>query len=191
VGDVDGLSVPDDAVTYSAEEVRRAEAKAYRLGVEAAVGGLAAGVADVDGVGRLMPRGFVSGYATVWAMSVRVLRATVRDENGRVGVRGTPGGLRTSSGRTAVRGGARSGGVRKGAQNEAFGSVRAGVFRDKIDRQLRKLSRDMDAWFLAEGSGKSGGVLPRRCSKCGRYGEDNWSWCPWDGARMETVDSDG
>jgi len=56
----------------------------------------------------------------------------------------------------------------------------------RVDRKLRALAREIEA-ELAGGS--KGDV--RKCTRCGRFGEDNWNWCPWDGAAMESGDHNG
>lgn len=61
------------------------------------------------------------------------------------------------------------------------GNEAALLFKQRLDRKLRTLAREMRAW-LDRDTVKAG---VRRCTKCRRYAEDTWVYCPWDGSPTE------
>lgn len=65
-------------------------------------------------------------------------------------------------------------------------SVRLMAAKSRVDRKLRALAREIE---LELEGGKKGDV--RKCTRCGKYAEDTWSYCPWDGAPTQSEDRDG
>jgi len=68
-----------------------------------------------------------------------------------------------------------SGGVR---------SERLLALKSRIDRRLRVLAREI----RNEIEGRENVNVVRRCTKCKKYGEDTWAWCPYDGSPMQSDD---
>lgn len=133
---------------------------------------------------RALPDDFVYRYELLW---LRVFTSAV---GGRPG--GTPPVtvakarrvVRTSTGQTETRGGASGGKKLAGAsERTVVANDEALAFKAKVDRKLRAISRDMRVW-LGDGGAKAG---VRRCSRCRKFGEDTWTFCPWDGQPMEEV----
>lgn len=62
-------------------------------------------------------------------------------------------------------------------------SSRLMAVKARVDRKLRGLAREIEKEL--EGGGK-GDV--RKCTRCGKYAEDTWNYCPWDGAPTQSED---
>lgn len=142
---------------------------------------------DVGGVHtevmRMLPEQFLLRYEVLW---LRGLKGGVSG-----GGYGDPDSAvepakrvtRVSTSQTETRGAARSGGRRQGVSGRTLlGDLRAVAFRNKIDRKLRALAREMARW--ADDDEKS---LVRRCTKCRVWTEEGWNFCPRDGAPTEDV----
>lgn len=90
--------------------------------------------------------------------------------------------VRISTSQRETRGGAK--GSRKAGPSDPIRDPAALVFKGKVDRKLRKLAREMRVWL-------DGGVAHnsvRRCTRCRRFADETWLYCPHDGARTEEVD---
>jgi hypothetical protein len=93
--------------------------------------------------------------------------------------------VRVSTNQTETRGGASSGKKLAGASTkDTISSDRALEQLRKVDRRLRTLARDMAMYI---GGDEARGSV-RRCSRCKRYGDGDWLYCPRDAAPMEEVD---
>lgn len=201
------LSVNDDERVWDDREVRvmverareegRSDGKVE--GWEAALDAVGArrrlaGGGGYDGMGelrRLVGERFANAIEGVWEASLRQLRSTVPGGNGGLGVRVGREGFRPAKGltdrRLVMRGAAGSGG---GGGAGSGGSDGGGVIRDEealrfkaqVERKIRKLTREMELW-LARGSEKRTGAVGR-CTKCKRWTEEKWVFCPWDGERV-------
>ena len=129
----------------------------------------------------LLPEDFVFRYEL---LCMRVFGRAVLSRGGsgdRVVVHGARRVTRVSTGQTETRGGAR----RNGVVHTDGVEVNDAALRMKrrIDRKLRLLARDMKAW-MGDDNARAG---VRRCSRCNRYAEDTWTFCPWDGAPTEEM----
>lgn len=128
-----------------------------------------------------LPDDFVFRYELLW---LRCFAAAVG---------GRPGGalpaqvakarrvVRTSTGQTETRGGAHGGKLAGAAEKTTVANDAALAFKASVDRRLRKIARDMRAWL--GGDDARAGV--RVCTRCRRFGEDTWTFCPYDGQPME------
>lgn len=90
---------------------------------------------------------------------------------------------RTSTGQTETRGGAK-GSRKSGGSKDMIRSEAAFNYKSKIDRKLRKLTREIKTWL--QGSGEYRDDV-RRCTVCRKFGEPEWLYCPQDGKPMESV----
>jgi len=93
---------------------------------------------------------------------------------------------RTSTGQTEVRGLATRGKSPLPKGGADVRSIRLMAVKTRIDRRLRTLAREIRDEL--EGRKNAGAV--RRCTRCKKFGEDSWSWCPYDGAPMESADQE-
>lgn len=132
---------------------------------------------------RMMPEILVDAYA---ALCVAALSDGTEGKGGRgeeIRVQPRVRAWRTSSNQTETRSGAKASTQKGNAGGPTVKSVRMLALKSLIDRKLRKLAREIES-RMAGGTGESA----RKCSRCGKYGEDNWIWCPWDGAAMQSAD---
>lgn len=129
---------------------------------------------------ELMPRGFVDAYegliTELYSGGSLGTAGSTDADSARAGVGGTR--WRTSTNQTETGGGARSAGV-DGSQRSVIRDGRLLVLKEKIDRQLRKLARDITS---------PGVAATRQCTGCRRFCDSTWSWCPWCGKRTEEID---
>lgn len=94
--------------------------------------------------------------------------------------------VRVSTNQTETRGGASGGKKLAGSSTkDTISSDMALEQLRKVDRRLRTIAREM-AVFLGGEQMRGGSV--RRCSRCKRYGDGDWLYCPRDAAPMEEVD---
>lgn len=133
----------------------------------------------------LLPEGFLHGYEQLW---VRMSSGRVRErDDPNAAVASVPSGakIRMNSGERDARGSARAGGKRAGVSaRNVIADVRAAALKARVDRALRKLGRDMREYLDKGGNGKAS---VRRCTRCRGWAEDNWAFCPRDGAATEEV----
>lgn len=210
VGERDGhgLSVDDDARVWDAREMAVVRRDAWVDGWNEALrvvrgrhemrGGRGAGMGGGEGddLRRLVGERFANALEGVWLASLRYLRGTVGDENG--GLRGAVGSgrIRRPEGLTdrrlvigGARGGARNGGVGRGGVNEGGLVVdeAALAFKARVERQIRKTTREMEAWLENRSSLRKGNdaLRARKCVRCRRYAEEKWMFCPFDGAEVK------
>lgn len=131
---------------------------------------------------RMMPEVLVDAYAALCAEALRD-GTEGRREDSSPRVKGKPLGWRISSNQTETRAGAKTSGKKGPVGGPEIKSRRMFVLKEKIDRKLRKLAREIES-RMAGGTGE----MSRKCSRCGKYGEPDWIWCPWDGAAMQSED---
>lgn len=130
---------------------------------------------------RMMPEILVDAYGALVSMCLTDGTEGTKVQDLRVPPRVR--GWRTSSGQTETRGGAKASGKKGGAGGPTVKSARIMALKTSIDRKLRKIAREIE-------NRMAGGIAetPRKCTRCGKYGEDTWIWCPWDGAAMQSED---
>jgi hypothetical protein len=93
--------------------------------------------------------------------------------------------VRTTTGQTETRGGAKAGKKLAGAAERSVISSEAALrFKQKMDAEIRKINRTMKAWLTDEAA-RVGTSVGRRCSACKRFGDESWAWCPYCRAPME------
>jgi hypothetical protein len=131
---------------------------------------------------RALPGDFIFLYEQLFA---RCFSASGGGASGEVGVVGARRVTRVSTSQTETRGPAKRG--FKGQPSDVLRDVRALAFKARIDRDLRKLSRRMRNWIEEGGSGKAHNSV-RRCTRCRKYADELWSFCPFDGAPTEEWD---
>lgn len=133
-----------------------------------------------------MPGNFIYRYELLW------LKAFGRSVGARKGgvdpnpVHRANRRVRTSTGQTETRGGARTrGGVAGADDRDVIENHAALRMKQRVDRKLRSLARDIAVWMHDDDA--RAGV--RRCSKptCRRFAEDTWTHCPWDGYPTEEM----
>lgn len=124
-----------------------------------------------------LPSDLEENYELLWAMALRAPQAVSSGDPVQK-ARGLPV-TRLSTSQTETRGGAK-GSRKSGKSADLIRSEAAFVFKGRMDRKLRKLSREIKAWM--EGSEST--VEVRRCSVCRQYGDSEWLYCPKDGKPM-------
>lgn len=134
---------------------------------------------------RMMPMPLVEAYG---ALCVGALSDGMEGRGIVTDLRAKPKTVRsrTSSGQKETRGLAKvsKSPVPRGGADVR--SVRLMAAKARVDRKLRALAREIENEL--EG-GKKGDV--RKCTRCGKYAEDTWTYCPWDGAPTQSEDRDG
>jgi len=90
---------------------------------------------------------------------------------------------RVSTGQTETRGGAK-GSRKSGGSKDFIRSEAAFNEKSRIDRKLRKLTREIKAWLRDSHEARDD---VRRCTVCRKFGEPEWLYCPRDGKPMESV----
>lgn len=159
------------------EEERRRRWEVAR----AAEGGVNARVMRVDGDRAFLPPdlervyGLLCGEALVQPAAAYV-GDPIEKAKGRMVTR-------TSTGQTETRGGAK-GSRKSGGSKDFIRSIAAFNYKTKVDRKLRKLTREIKTWL--QGSGEYRDDV-RRCTVCRKFGEPEWLYCPQDGKPMESV----
>lgn len=131
---------------------------------------------------RMLPGALVDAYGTlcVGALSdgmegngiVRDLRAKPKTTRSR-----------TSTGQTETRGLAKASKSPVPRGGADVRSIRLMAAKSRVDRKLRSIAREIEKEL--EGGGK-GDV--RKCTRCGKFAEDTWNYCPWDGAPTQSED---
>lgn len=130
---------------------------------------------------RTLPSDFVETYQLLFERAL-VVPGSPRGNSAEVGVVGASRVTRLSSGQTETRGGAKSG-KKSGGSRVPIRDERALVFKGKMDRKLRAITREIKGWLREESF-----EALRRCTVCRTFGEPGWLYCPRDGKPMETVD---
>jgi hypothetical protein len=92
---------------------------------------------------------------------------------------------RVSTNQTETRGGAKSGGRAGLSTRSVVVSDKAAALKSKVDRKLRAIARDVVTIMAPADRVRLGS---RRCVRCKKFAEGEWSYCPWDGSRTEEVD---
>lgn len=141
----------------------------------------------VDGVEvevyRLLPSGFLREYEGLCLRAFLPLNGTPGGDPS-VGVaEGRAVRVRTSTGQTETRGAAHNRKRQGLSQRGVVGDERALRLKDKIDRKLRALAREIRGVENGEVRNEM-----RRCSRCRTFAEGDWLYCPRDGAPTEQVD---
>jgi hypothetical protein len=90
---------------------------------------------------------------------------------------------RTNTNTEQTRGVAKATGKKGSVGGPTVKNARLLALKTSIDRKLRKIAREIESRM--EGGT---GMPARKCSRCGKYGEDNWIWCPYDSAVMQSED---
>jgi hypothetical protein len=194
-GSSDGDGVGDDVVgspdepMYSAVEVKRWYERGWERGFAEGQcsdggGGVRRAVLLSDEA-RMLPAVLLGAYSRLWAAALRQPGSTVGPDTRGMYGRHRVKGPRTSTGQSE----AMSGTGAKRAVNVSQGGVvkseRWLALKGRVDRKLRKVAREI----MEEMQGGTGRLKTvRRCVGCKKYGESDWSWCPFDGKRMEEVE---
>jgi hypothetical protein len=154
--------------------------------------------------GRILPEGFALAYEMLWVRALGdggpgagVGNHPLNGSAGTVGVagRGAPGGKvenagwRLSSGQTDAVG--RTAGPQKkpvGKTSRTLKDERAFRFKQKIDRELRRLGKKIEAFEDGRNIDSAG---QRVCTgRCKRFGDADWAYCPVCAGPMREVERD-
>lgn len=136
---------------------------------------------DSDLVLRFLPDSFVDWYA-------RLIDAGLRTQQSSGGAGSLPGtGMVKNDKRWPVKSGQASGipsrgagGVGRTESPSPIISERAIAKRRAVDKQLRRLARELQAWHQGDSV-----VRTRKClGRCKRIGEADWLYCPNCGGMM-------
>ncbi len=152
-------------------------------------------VANASGVGEMLPEQFAAAYEALWVGTFRDGDVDGGGDGGRSAhpMSGGSAVLGRADGSGAIRSRAHSGQIESVGTKVVSGSGRAGggkhsrktsnalrderLFRekDKIDKRLRRLAREIVA--ILEGTEST--EHARRCGgRCGRLGQGDWLYCP-------------
>lgn len=167
-----------DDETLTDQMIEDARAEGYAKGREDQKNASRVRLALMSDELRMMPELLVDAYAELCSAAL----SDGTEGSSREDVRVLPRTLswRTSSSQTETRGLAHSSGKKGSSGGPNVKSSRLLALKSRVDRQLRKIARQI----IADMEG--GKTAPRKCSRCGKYGEDTWVWCPWDGGAMQS-----
>lgn len=142
-----------------------------------------------------LPRGFCDAYEQLWYRGV-----AAKGTDGGSDERGRGNLAKAELGRAE---GGRSGGAGKRRSHKKYWVIadeQALEIKDRVDKRLRGIAREI-GYELAEIDQlrKSGGYVvksehqramsQRSCGGCGRFVEDRWDYCPYDGSRIGVNES--
>jgi hypothetical protein len=130
---------------------------------------------------RMLPPVFLGSYEELVLRCFPVLRGEVEKDPNSAVAEGRALRVRTSTGQTETRSGAHNARRSGLSQRDPLGSERAIRLRARIDRKLRALAREINA------AGERRDQL-RRCTRCRKFADTDWLYCPRDGAPTEQVD---
>ena len=133
---------------------------------------------------RMMPDTFVDAYGALWEAALVHPESSRGNSDANIRVAPRVRRARTSTGQTETRGPAKRG-KGGGSGKDVVKNEAALAAKQRIDRKLRKLTREMSL-FLS--SSEEERPVPRKCIRCKKYGEDEWAYCPYDGAAMMSED---
>jgi hypothetical protein len=133
---------------------------------------------------RVLPSGFVTAYLALHLKALGISQSSGASDVGVAQAKAS--GPRTSTSQTETRGGAKPGKKLAGAAGkQVIKNAAALAHKAKVDRKLRSITREVWVWMREDTTARSS---VRRCTRCKKYGEDTWSFCPYDGQAMEEVD---
>lgn len=131
---------------------------------------------------RRLPDDFVFSY---FLLSSAALSDGLEGQNDGVEVALARRITRVSTSQTETRGAARPGGRAGLSTRGVVKDERMLALKSRIDRKLRALARDIRRGMAPSDPIRSG---VRRCTRCKKYAESDWAWCPWDGGRTQELD---
>jgi hypothetical protein len=134
----------------------------------------------------LLPEEFIGRYIWLWEKALGP--AGSGEAAGRQAARN--GGLGLARTRTEKKGVVPTGASPTQKKWKRMGlSVRdekALELKDRIDRRLRAIARDIRAY---EVEGMMAKQQTAQCISCRRMGDPNWKFCPYDGSLMNVIES--
>jgi hypothetical protein len=157
----------------------------YREGYEAGVAAQKARLTLVADELRMLPQSFVDAYGALWGASLRHPQGTLGPDERDMVVAPRVKRARTSTGQTETRGVAKAE-KRRGRSVDPVLSLRYLREKARIDRKLRKITREIEAVL----SGGRGLTVVKRCPKCQRFGDEEWVFCPREGAMLMVVEEE-
>lgn len=124
----------------------------------------------------MLPAEFVRGYSDLFHRALNTGEDGMGERNDSKAELGRAAGKRTEEGRGAARKGKGSRGVFSIRSDKALGE------KERVDRQLRKLARQMrDAGNAGTGKetvARCGEGVEQEALGCGRWVESSWKYCP-------------
>lgn len=164
-------------------EIEDARAEGYARGVEQGSATARVRLALLADELRMMPSVWVDAYGLLAAGALSDgLEGRGVDSNPKVKPKVTR--VRTKTSEVETRGLASRTKASTPQGGAEVRSLRLLSLKGRIDRRLRSLAREIQTEL--EGKKNAGAV--RRCTRCKKFGEDTWNWCPYDGAAMESDD---
>jgi len=157
----------------------------YQSGYERAVADTRGRVALAADELRMLPGAFVDAYGALWGASLRHPQGTLASDYRETVVAPRVKRARTSTGQTETRGLAK-GSRKSGRSVDPVVSLRYLREKARIDRKLRKITREIEAVL----SGGRGLTVVKRCPKCQRFGDEEWVFCPREGAMLMVVEEE-
>lgn len=132
---------------------------------------------------RLTPAPFLEAYELLYVETYGS-GAIVQDDTHIHGTGKAQRG-RVKSTDVETRGGAVQKKKLSASQKNVIKSQRAFNEKTKIDKRLRKMGKEIFEYLNKEYSNPTDWYM--RCSKCKKHAEDEWTFCPRDGAPTERV----
>lgn len=169
----------DDSVIDQLLEVMRAEG--YAQGVAEGVRKQQVRLRLMADELRMMPEALVDAYGALCVEALKDGTEGGRGEDVRVPPRGRP--WRTTTGQTETRGLAKASSKKGPRGGPSVKSTRLLALKSSVDRKLRKIAREIERDMMRVAK-----EPPRKCTRCGKYAEDTWNWCPFDGAPTVSED---
>jgi len=157
----------------------------YQSGYERAVADTRGRVALAADELRMLPQSFVDAYGALWGASLRHPQGTLGPDERDMVVAPRVKTSRTSTGQSVTRGVAKPE-KRRGRSVDPVVSLRYLREKARIDRKLRKITREIEAVL----SGGRGLTVVKRCPKCQRFGDEEWVFCPREGAMLMVVEEE-
>lgn len=125
-----------------------------------------------DVVAEFFPKDFLNLYEQLIEMEFSNLGRSVPTDPNSIPGTGTGTGAHTRSEQPDVRSVHRAPVF---GPNDPIRHEQAGVTRARVDRKLRKLTREMRLWLS---SASPGGTIHRCNGRCKRIAEPDWKFCP-------------
>lgn len=134
-----------------------------------------------------LPRGFCDAYEQLWYRGV-----AAKGTDGGSDERGRSNLAKAELGRAD---GGRTGGAGKRRSHKKYWVIadeRALEIKDRVDKRLRGLAREIQQELKEIDSERTGGKekvegrSARTCSDCGRLVGEGWKYCPYDGSSIDS-----
>lgn len=122
-----------------------------------------------------LPRDFTDAYEDLWIRAHGTeVKGMQEGKNERVRSRRIDGRVKSDG----VESMAPAASAKKLVERIPIGDEKALATKQRVDRKLRRIGREISRGMLD---------TKRRCTKCRKWSEPDWVFCPYDGASTEEV----